>query len=207
MDEARARAIYATLEQARVPLTPDLSGPGILMEKLREVRRWQDTVISLSAEILRASAGAKKAVRAQQAVVSLTSSPDRKRAQEHLGELKDALDDLRALEQATRVCLANLKTTESDIRLSAHLLDLQIKLGEVQPPRAAPTPPPPSPHAAHQPVTIIEGLFNPAAIPTAPVTTAAERGPLPTHQPAYSGVVETSIDDLDSILVGLTPQT
>jgi hypothetical protein len=185
VNEQRIAAIYASLAEARVPLPPDQQGPQVLLEKLREVRRWQDTVIGLSMEVMRESAGARKQVRALQALIAHSSGPDISRYTGNLHDAKDTLDDLRSLEQATRVCLSNLKTTESDIRLCSHLLDQQIKLGEIRPPEPAPMP---SAHVADLPVTGIEGVF-------APPTTPEARGPLPRSAPAYSGTaVAESLD-------------
>lgn len=201
MDENRISAIYTTLDRARVPLPPDQQGPQVLLEKLREVRRWQDTVISLSTEVMRETAGARKQVRALQALTAHTSGPDLSKYRHDLHGAKDLLDDLKSLEQALRVCSANLKTTESDIRLCSHLLDLQIKLGEIRPVE----PPPTSLHAKDLPVTGIEGLFSNAAAPPpkGQTTTAEPRGPLPHSAPPFSGTAVADSSDIDVFFTSL----
>lgn len=195
MDDDRIAAIYQTLEQARVPLPPDQQGPGVLLEKLREVRRWQDAVIGLSTEVMRETAGTKKLIRALQ-VLATHAAPDG-RAKQDLNDAKDRLDDLRSLEQAIRVCRNNLKTTESDIRLCSHLLDLQFKLGEIQPPKPADAP---APTVTPFTKTGIEGVFAP---PVAPVATANARGPLPRSAPEVSGVVQAQAEDVSAFLDSL----
>jgi hypothetical protein len=116
--------------------------------------------------------------------------------------MKNRLDDLKGLDQALRVCRSNLKTTESDIRLSSHLLDLQIKLGEIRPPDPKAVP---SAIAADQPATAIEGLFSPT--PPTPVEPANGRGPLPRSAPELSGVVQESAAlDFDALFAGLGPK-
>lgn len=193
MTEARMTEIYTHLDQARVPLPPDLTGPGELLEKLREVRRQQDMLISLTTEVMREAAGVKKEIRAYQAMLTVGSAPPTTR--EHLRVVKDRLDDLKALDQALRVCRSNLKTTESDIRLSSHLLDLQLKLGEIKPPTPAVVT---SAHAADTPTTQIEGLFSPSA--ATPVEPANGRGPLSRSAPPLSGVVhESGVVDFTSL--------
>lgn len=201
MTEARMTEIYALLDKARVPLSPDQQGPTELLEQLREVRRWQDAVITVSTEVMRETAGAKKAIRSYQAMLTVgTADP---RVRESLHDAKDQLDDLRSLEQAIRVCRNNLKTTESDIRLSSHLLDLQIKLGQVTPPAPVVTP---SAHASHQPATAIEGLFSPS--PATPVERADERGPLHRSAPELSGVVQSAEPlDFSALFAGLTARS
>jgi hypothetical protein len=199
MTEARITEIYAQMDQARVPLPPDLPGPGELLEKLREVRRWQDAVISLTTEVMRESAGAKKTIRALQALLTAGVAGD---ARADLLEAKNRLDDLKGLDQALRVCRNNLKTTESDIRLSSHLIDLQMKLGEVRPPDPKAVP---SAIAADTPATAIEGLFAPT--PATPVQPANGRGPLPRSAPELSGVVQESAAlDFDALFAGLGPK-
>lgn len=202
MTEQRISEIYQMLGEARVPLPPDQQGPQVLLEKLREVRRWQDAVISLTTEVMRASAGAKKAIRALQGLVSSGEANSIREYRRELTEAKDQLDDLRSLDQAIRVCRNNLKTTESDIRLCSHLLDLQIKLGEIQPKEApTPAPPAPSPHAQHQPLTTIEGIFAP--LPAAPGP-ANLRGPLHRSAPEVSGVAVAEALDIDSFFATTT---
>lgn len=172
MDEARLKAIYAELDTMRVPMVlPANPLPHMLMGMLEQCRRFQDRVLDLSTEVEKEKSAARKAVRAAQAAVSLSggstaSNPHK----EDLRRAQDTLDDVRALAEVLSVTRANLKVTDSDIRLGAQLIDQQMRLGNVRPP--APTAP--SPQAANVPVEDVLKVFSPA-----PNTTPATPPPVP----------------------------
>lgn len=188
MTPERMTEIYRELEGVKVPLDhSSVRGATYLLEKLQECRRHQDRLLTLTSEVERELAAAKREARAWKTALSVAGVsaqvPDlRKRW--HAAQ--DALDDLRGLERSLNYARHNMKTTDSDIRLASGLVDLQFKIGEVRPPEREDPP-------VIQTAPTIE---PPTDVPTVAVETAFAEDPRPAH-PAE---VVAPIDDISAFL-------
>jgi hypothetical protein len=144
MDAARREEVYLRLRDLQV-IDMDHAverGPSYLLERLKQCRRQQDEVLTLSVEIKRATSKAKIASRMAKSAMAWTDQRDASRKQALKDEYETALsdfDELRTLEEVAAISRMNLRTADSDIRLGAQLLEQQIKLGVITTPPAGET--------------------------------------------------------------------
>jgi hypothetical protein len=183
-------------------------GKDYLVERLMDCRRRQDEVGQLAVRVKRALFAAKIARRAAWAAAKLSSRPGDLVTHQ---QAEDAYDEMKALEESVGVCRSTLRVTDSDIRLAATLLGMQIVLGQpgtpvesetvqpvVQTPvEAVPTGPPPV-------VDAIEDLFGAATTEGHVFTTtpAASNGTVaPGRPPSATVTVDaTDVIDFDALL-------
>jgi hypothetical protein len=164
-------------------------GATYLLEKLQDCRRHQDRLLTLTSEVERELATAKREARAWKTALSVAGAsaqlPDL-RKKWHAAQ--DGLDDLRGLERSLNYARHNMKTTDSDIRLASGLVDLQFKIGEVRPPADEPAPAPPAPQTSP---TIV-----PPEVPSVTAETAFASDP----RPANPVEVSAQVDDISAFL-------
>lgn len=102
-------------------------GKDYLVERLMDCRRRQDEVGQLAVRVKRALFTAKIARRAAIAASKLSNRPSDLVLHQHA---EDAYDEMKALEESVGVCRTTLRAADSDIRLAATLLGMQIVLGQ-----------------------------------------------------------------------------
>lgn len=156
MTPERLTEIYAYLSTAT--LTVDAStqrGPDYLQDQLQTCRRMQDAVVQIQIEVHRALAATKRGRRAARSLVALhkkhPESVGYTAARDDLDQLEGAHDDLVGLMASVSVARGNLRATDSDIRLSATLMELQVRLGVIRP------------ATADQPLVSVTPISPPAA--------------------------------------------
>ena len=148
MNADEIAAVYQELGDATLRLDFQVErGPQYLLEQLQECRRKQDQISQLQVRIQRELAGVKRARRAARALVALNQrhpeSAAFETAKADLEQAENQYDELTALRDAVAVARGTLRATDSDIRLSASLVDMQMKLGQVRPPSDVPDAVPP----------------------------------------------------------------
>lgn len=191
MTPERMAEIYGELEQMKVPLDHSANrGPTYLLEKLQECRRHQDRLLTITAEVERELARAKRETRAWKTALQIAGASDQApNARKKSHAAQDMLDDLRGLERSLHYARHNMKVTDSDIRLSAGLVDLQFKLGEVRPPEDVPPTVAPAPQTAPT-------ITPPADVPSVTAETVFAQDP----RPATPAEVSAEIDDISAFL-------
>lgn len=137
MTSQRISEIYQELEGMRVLLDHSgHRGATYLLEKLQECRRYQDRLLTLTAEVERALSSAKRKVRACKTALAVAGLAAEHRSALHaeLAQAQDLLDELRGVQASLNYARQNMRIADSDVRLASGLVDLQHKLGEVRPP-------------------------------------------------------------------------
>lgn len=130
--------IYAELETLSVHLEQNPQrGLQYLNDKILECRRAMDRCTDLLTQVRRLHPGIRTSVRNLKAQLRLVGTNAQLAAElnEQLSTSQDQDDEIRYLVEVIKARLSNLTRTNSDIRLLWSVVELQIKLGEIQPGR------------------------------------------------------------------------
>jgi hypothetical protein len=172
-------------------------GKDYLIERLMDCRRRQDECGQLAVRVKRAMFAAKVARRRAKSAATLSkaSSDD-----DVHRDAEDQYDEMKALEESVGVARATLRAADSDIRLAAGLLGMQIVLGQPGTPVAsdvaAPvvvTPSEAAPSAEAAALTF-DTLFGTTAVSTS--EPSALNGTVAPGRPA-SVTVLADVDEID----------
>lgn len=137
MTPAMVGEIYEELNQLSVPLiqSPEL-GLGYYRERLVECRQKQDRISEILVRINRELSVARGGARALRLSVEIAGRGKQAGAlRTELEPFLDTEDTLKYLLAAARLRRENLRATSSDIRLMVNVIEQQLKLGEIQPPK------------------------------------------------------------------------
>jgi len=175
-------------------------GRDYLIERLMDCRRRQDEAGQIAVRVKRGVFVAKVARRNALAAYRLSKTLADDTVYR---EAENAWDEMRALEESVSVCRATLRAADSDIRLAAGLLGMQILLGNPSSAPASDTAPPvvDVPATATAPSTSappsgLDAIFGGVEGTPSPVP------PGPTTRPpsATVHVADAVTFDLDSLL-------
>lgn len=141
MTHETVQAIYRELDSLSVNLkqSPEL-GLMYYRERLLECRQKQDRISEILVLINRELSVARSSARALTASVEVVGQGEaasmvRRELKRELQPFTDTEDILKYLLSAARLRRENLRATSSDIRLMVNIIEQQLKLGEVQPPK------------------------------------------------------------------------
>lgn len=137
MTPAQVTQIYQELETLAVPLKQDPQlGLQYLRECLMECRRKQDRISELLVQVNRDVSDVRGNVRAFRASVDVArGAPELPALKADLAMWVAREDHLKYLLISVRLRRENLRATSADIRLMVSVIEQQLKLGEVQPPK------------------------------------------------------------------------
>jgi hypothetical protein len=154
LEAGLVRSLYQELQAMTVSMDHATErGPQYLLTQLQECRRKADRVSQILILLSQERSNLLRARRATMAGIKLAgeaSQADALRAQ--LEGLLDSFDEVKGLLEAVRVVRANLRITDSDIRLGAKIMEQQRQMGG--------SPAPPGSQGVQAPEVDMEVLFG-----------------------------------------------